>query len=434
MLNFISRIIENRFAKTSLILVVIQGLTLIVSFFGNVLLAGIYKNPAGFGEFNYYFSIITTLGYSVTFGMDTYILKKNTESHHHQDNSGIAEIVGKSLRITLLFAVGSAMVLLVVNTKFFTFFKLNDLYLALGIIFSGLLVMRSYTLRSFGELLYSNLFNNSIKTLMFYLFVVIVCALPFDFDINIGVMAFVLATIACWLCIEFLLIRWNKSQVVSSNLLSYRYLLSIGAPFFMYDLVGNFAVNIDIFLIEFAGNEYLLGQYSFYKKLSMIPFMAIAIVGTVLQTRYLEVYQNQDRTILQKMVSKTNRWTFVFALLSCIGLIVCFSVMSRQIHFFRDYFAQYYGYEHFLYILCAGEVLCSAFGPSNYFMLMLGLEKAAVVIDVFFVGLLVLLGLVLVYYIGYVGFGWAYVIARVLKNIFMWLYIKKKAQISFFIF
>lgn len=433
MLGFITKIIENKFAKTSLVLVGIQGLTLVVSFFGNILLAGIYASPAGFGEFNYYFSIITTIGYSAAFGLDTYLLKKNTELSLLDDRKGIAELIRKSSLVTLAFSVIAALVICGLMSWGFTKLTSTHVYVAVGILFTGLLVVRSFSLRSLGELLYSNLFNQSAKTLIFYGFVLVIHLVFSALQANIGVVSFVYASIACWFCIEVLLLQKKWWQEGYSHQFQYISLIKLGFPFFVYDLIGNLAVNIDVFMIEKLSNHFFLGNYSFYKKLSYIPIMVIVVVGTVLQTKYLEMYERGDFKNLQRTIFNTNRMIFAFAILASLFLIGMFYVFSKHIPAFQSFFAQYLGFEHYLYLLCCSEVLCAAFGPNNYFMLMLGMERLSVVINIAFCLMMVVLCALLFYVCGNIGFLIAYMVCRLGKNLACWYFIEKRTGISFFI-
>lgn len=426
MLSLITRVIENKLAKASLVLVIIQGITLVASFFGNILLAKVFHTAAGYGEFNYYFSIITTLGYSATFGLDTFIIKKNTELTLAGSNAVIYEVIRKSLIVTLCCSFTIATITYMGLSRFMTQCTHNHLLVFLGIIITGVLVIRSFSLRSIGELIYSNFFNQSAKTLIFYIVVLIVYTLwSFDY-VNVGVLCFVVASIICFLSVEFLYHKYAEKTVLFSNSLSYKHLLISGLPFFIYDLLGNLSQNIDIFVVEYLSNDYLLGNYSFYKKLSLIPFLAISVVGSVLQTRYIELF-NIDNEALQRLIFKSNKLIVIFSLIGCIFIIMAYHL------YFEQYFLQYAGFEYFMYVLCASEIICATFGPNTYFMLMLNMEKISVVINILFITLMVLLGVVFYEIVGVDAFLISYALCRIGKNVMTWFYIKKRTQISFFV-
>ena len=434
MSSLITQLIKNKFAKASLVLVLIQAFTLIISFFGNILLAGIYKEPSGFGAFNYYFSLITTFGFSACFGLDTYLLKKNTELRISGDLGSISSLISKSYRITLISSMMLAIVVVGSITDLFTHASSIHLIVGLGIIFTAILVVRSYALRSLGELMFSNFFNQSGKTLLFYVFIVVFYLTQCHGSLNIGIISFIAATIVCWLCIEVKLYKRRLPYTVQHDGYTYKYLLAAGFPFFIYDVVGNIASNVDIFYIEKTVGHHFLGIYSFYKKISSVPFIALAVVGSVIQTQYLEVYKKHDTIKLQQMVFKTNRLLLGFSVLATISILLCYYVFSTNIEIFQSAFSKYRGYESCLYILCVGEVLASAFGPQNYFMLMLGYEKASIVIDIMFCIGIILLGWMFFHLWGYTGFASAYLICRIVKGCVIWLHIKRHSGISFFVF
>jgi O-antigen/teichoic acid export membrane protein len=216
---------------------------------------------------------------------------------------------------------------------------------------------------------------------------------------------------------------------------SYSILLRSGLPFFLFDLVGNIALNMDIFLIKYEAGDFYLGNYAFYKKLSLAPFMAIAIVGNVLQTKYIELQKNENQENLQSFIFKTNRYIFLASFLAVCMMLLAYVFFSKYNYYVKTkLFDLYEGYEYMLYILCLGELIFSAFGPNNYFMVMMGFEKKFVQFDLMFCGFVVVFGFVFKKVIGYDAFLYAYLVGRVLKNGLIWGYIKRKTGISFFVF
>lgn len=433
MSEIFKRLIGNKLAKASLVLIFIQVFTLFISFGGNIYLANIYDDPSGFGEFNYYFSLITTLGYSASFGLDTFLLKKNTELQLTNDHSSIKELLIKSLHVTIVFSLLVAIVLFLCISKLTTEINVIHIWVCFGVFFTALLTLRSCALRSLGGTVMGNFFSQSGKTWFFYIFVLLLSFVWLGLEFNLGVIAFVIATLCSWLGVEYFLLKKVDTKIAPGNNYTYLALLKLGFYFLLFDLVGNFSMNVDIFMIEKLSTNFYLGNYAFYKKLCMIPFMAVAVVGAVLQPKYIEMFHSEQKLELQSFVRKSNFFLFLFSVVVSICLIFLFFNLKHLHIVFAQFFHKYEQYQSYLWYFSAIEIVCALFGPNLLFMAMLGMEKVSVYLEGAFIVGLLFLSLLFVHLFGNEGFIISYGICKLLKNILAWFWIKKKTDISFFI-
>lgn len=433
MLDLFNGILQNKLAKASAILVVIQGLTLIVSMLGNILLAKIFPTVASYGEYTYYFTLITTFGYSAVLGLDMFLLKENTLLIKEQNWDKSAELKKKSIFLTLISSFILACLVITYKTHFFRLFTINYLLVGLGIVLSAYLVIITYILRSTGEIWKSNFWDQSGKVLIFYGFVFVLNYF-FEFnEINVGIFSFLLALIVCILIIQFNVQSAENQNNKLHNSYTYQFLLKSGFYFFLFDIIGNFSLNMDVFLLEEISNNSFLGGFTFYKKLSVIPFMAISIVGTILQSKYVTMYLENNVSKTQSFILKSNRILVAISLFLVLAMFLTVNMLPIfNVDFFK-YFSNYESYRYMLNILVIGELLCSVFGPNIQFMIMVDLEKQSIVIQLLHMIVYILLSLILFNFYGEVGYIYAYVSAKIVKNCLCWWIIKQKTQISFFI-
>ncbi|MFN8436763.1 MAG: hypothetical protein U0V72_03900 [Cytophagales bacterium] len=438
MRGVLKKIISNQLAKTSLFLLFLQIFTLIISTLGNFYIAKIYPSAAEFGEYNFYFSLITTFGYSAVFGMDAFILKENTYLIHQKKISNSKSLIYSSFRIVVIFSFFISVCLWLYFYITSKFYVLNISIVCLGVFIAALLSYFIYLLRSLGQISIATILDQNGKVWSFYLILIFLyCFLHFDHQLNIGILSFVLALSLCLLVAYFYWLKEKnqnyKHLEVDSSLYTNSYLLKAGFWFFLFDLSGNFSLNIDVFIAEKFYSDTFLGYFSFYKKLSQLPFIAIMLLGSVYQNKYIQLYHDNDFKNLQKYIYATNRFIFGISLLGAIVFLVLFYKVEFIQILFNQLFFKYMSYSYLLLFLVLVELILSLFGPNILFMSMVNLEKESILICILHIIIFFVLCFIFKNFSGENSFLYSYIFSRVIKNFLSWKIIKSKLGINFFV-
>jgi len=386
---------------------------------------------AGYGTYAFLISLVTILRLPATFGAAGLLLREVSAARAKENWGRMKGVSAWTLRFSLITSVPvmAAMAIAVFLFPQYIPDKLEPaLIWAAGlVVLLPLAALRGGVLRGLGKVVWSHFPEQIVRPVLLLLFALA----PFLWGSVLSkpeeAMAInVLATGVCWLIGTAMLwtiwpkqareatpeydgARWRKS------------LLSLGLGNAMYLLDGEVAV----LALGLVSTQADVGVFKAASQFAVLAGLGYAVVVANVSPRIAADWARDDVAAVQKTVTDGSRLAMVYCTPIALGLAVLggWGVPFVMGPGFEGAWAP-------LAILAAGHVINAAFGSSTAVLTMTHHEKSNAV--AFAIGLVINVGLTLLLTppFGAVGAAVAVVCSITLRNLILWIYVRRQLGIE----
>lgn len=421
---------KHQLAQRTFVLFVFQGFAIVAGIASSFLIAKMLT-PSQFGSYSYFVSVILVAGSCLPFGFDTLILREGTIFISKGQLPLLNGLIKMAYTFALFFSV------FMVPSVFFILTNNNDssigqmsitnlIMCILSFTFLGFAILRQHLLQAMEFVSISQLIFNVARPMIIAIvaFSYWIVGLQFSFEKSLFI--FCIASFITFVTME--VFYYSKSELIknklSSSILGKKWL--VAASFlFIYDLLGNVGNNLDIFIVKQFLTETDTGVYAVCRKLSLLTTFGVSITGIAIRTKFSALYANNKIDQVQRLIRTSTKTIFLVFTPFVVILIFYGKEILNLIR--PEYVVGY----NALIILCLSELINLFFGPSTIFLLMTSHEKQANIISIsnlFVQGILIY---ILVPYFGILGVSYAIVVSTMLKNLFIYYFIRYKTGIKF---
>ncbi len=208
------------------------------------------------------------------------------------------------------------------------------------------------------------------------------------------------------------------SSYYTTNVISYKYILSVSGPMFISGSLGLILGFIDIIILGIFKTSSEVGIYSVVVKLSLIVVMSLAAINVVAAPKFAEFWSKGDKKGLTKIAQQSTKIVFWFSLPVLLVFLV-----------FPSYILKIFGAEFetgamALIMLAFGQFMNAISGSVGYILDMTGFQLYVQNITIASIITNIVLNLLLVPKYSINGAAFASMVTLILWNLTMGMKVK----------
>lgn len=399
------------------------GLTAIA--FITALLIARLTGDKGFGIYSIVFSWVMVFAVTATFGLDDLVLKELSiykEQNNQEKINGIiiwTNLIGVASGLIFMFLLLFFSNLLTEGLSEFYY------YAILAVPFFVLIHINQAVLRAVGDIARGQIAEKTILPLSF--FIILLSAffiLDHISDLNVILFRTAAFLIACLFALFFVWNRFRQAINLKVVAFEHRNWFSMSLVFAITSFFIIINSRIDIVLLSiFKTPESQIGYYNAAVKIADIAMLPYIVLYTVTTPVYAKLKHIEDRYQLQTFFTRTTLFSFVM-----VSLFVFFLIAMGKylLCIFGDNFTSAYSV---LILLSLSKLVHVFFGPTNYLLMMSGVEKEALGALAFSVFFSLFLFYTLIPIMGILGAAWSILLGVVFFEFILAYFTIKKLGI-----
>lgn len=423
---------RNRLYKVLLPTFMVQvggmGISTLVS-----LIMGRSMGPTNYGIYIYCFSIVMGVVNFMVYGLNLLSLRE-TSGLLATGKVGLWKgFMGWNSATLFILSFGGATIAIAV-VYFFpvlpnSAYRLPMLIMCSAIPLYSFLLLLSSVLRGMHKVLLSQVSEKIVRPATMLLLL----AVLYFFERHITLYpALIINSLACAAGLVFVIIKYRShaQSIIKDEKAEYerrRWVREVSG-LFLFGALVSIDSQIDVYMLGFLKPPAEVGVYKIAANVALITSFILTISNIVLAPSFARLHTLQEREQLQRLITQTIRW--VMLLTAPIAIVVM--VFSRRIlslwgpGFERGQIA--------LIILCAANLINSAFGSVGNLALMSKYEKYNGMVIIMSIAINIALNFVLTPRWGLNGTAFASGFSIVVWNVSLFFIIKRKTGIKAWVF
>lgn len=399
------------------------GLTALA--FVTALLIARLTGDKGFGIYSIVFSWVMVFAVTATIGLDDLVLKELSiykEQNNQEKINGIiiwTNLIGVASGVIFMFLLLFLSNLLTEGLTEYYY------YAILAVPFFVLIHINQAILRAVGDLAKGQIAEKTILPLSFFIILLgSFFILDHISDLNVILYRTIAFLIACLFALFFVGNRFRQAMHLKVVAFEHRKWFSLALVFAITSFFIIINSRIDIVLLSvFKIPESQIGYYNAAVKIADIAMLPYIVLYTVTTPVYAKLKHINDRCQLQTFFTRTTLFSFVM-----VSLFVFFLIASGNylLCIFGDNFTSAYSV---LILLSFSKLVHVFFGPTNYLLMMSGVEKEALGALAFSVFLSLLMFYTMIPIMGILGAAWSILVGVVIFEIILAYFTIKKLGI-----
>lgn len=292
--------------------------------------------------------------------------------------------------------------------------------------FNVITLFNTEMLRALGNIVWSELFRNTIKFFPVFIGSIYLLGDPHEYLIlDFYIKGFFILAVVTSIYTCFLLTKIK--HLPKTDHISLRQILHISFPIAVSSIIMYLLMTIDLVLIRKEFGSASAGYYTLAIKLMTILSMVILSVNVNVSPKIADLYLRNEFVELQALLQKSAKVIFVLNILSATFILLFSSYILRA--FGQEYIEAKYA----LYILVVGQVLCSFFGSTSVYLNMTERPTVFRFILLIALGINIISNLILIGKLGILGAAISFILSALFWNIASASYIYKKDGVKIFI-
>jgi O-antigen/teichoic acid export membrane protein len=382
-----------------------------------------------YGIFTFSFSVIFPLINFVSFGFGVLMVREMPHLLAHNSPGLLKGLYNWSIKLIipfclLLTGLVAGIVCYILPHDVYT----KPILIASAVIpFYGLMNYYSASLKGLHKIILSQVADNLIRPITFLLIMVwlFYCSQHFNAISAIAVNVFAFAAGMLYSAIMFH--KSLKLEHVTPEYDTKKWWKGLGSLSILNGILS-LDSRLDLIMIGVITNASQVGVFSIAHKIAITLYFFLSVMNTIIAPSIARMNSLNDKSGLQKMITKTVRNVMIFSLPT--GII--FIVFSKWI---MSYFGpEFAGGQMALIILCVAQLFSISCGPAGVVSVMTGHERFNSIATIISMSITVVLNLILTPRIGITGSAIAAGVGIVAWNIYMVSMVKKHVGIYSWIY
>lgn len=414
---------RNLISKNTFYSFIIQGISVILVFAGNVFLTR-WAGSSAYGEYVHIFNWISVLSVITLGGRDDLLLSKIPKYLNNDEHDHLRKIVKKTNRDIFIRSVIVISVFLFliffIGIKTLTDIKYDFALAVVAIYLISFTTLNQCALQALNYIKLSQIPEKIIRP--FLLFVLLIFFKITASVINLKsliVIANFSSTICCVFILYFIVEKINKHKKSEVKNLSVRENLSSQTfYFFLISLFYLLSTKISMLILPYFMSEKNVGIFNIAYRFSELLIYPFFLMHYILPQLFAK-HHLSDLRYKQSLFSEATMLSTVISI--PILLINIFAGKFLLGWFGKDFVS---GYESLIYLSLA-QLLFSIFGPTNTILMMQGNEKYSAISLFAYVILLFATSLVIIPILGVSGAALSLLISSLFYNILLAILVYK---------
>ena len=429
--NFVSKFLKTSLVNRSLKVLFIRVLGVLLFFCLSMFLTNFYS-PELVGKYDFSRSLIMVIGGICLLGTNQSIIYYSGILKSQNSSGSLKVIYFRMTKIIVLVSLFFFGLIILINDEMFnTYFNKSDaaeliFKVIITLSFFGMTMLNIDMLRALNKTMLSELFRNIFRYLPFLIIVILLSINDlFDYLIDAYLWSFVFLAILS----SFFIFHFLKQQDEPDTFkeVGYKKILNQSYPMAISALSYFLMQSIDVLLLSKYHTFETVAYYSVAVKLATVTALALQSVNIIVAPKIAEIYSNNDRGALNKLVRNSSRLIFAMSLPTLLTLAI-FSNFALSL--FGEGYTQ--GRTSLL-ILLFGQLFNSLCGPVAIYLNMTGKQNKLQKILIFGFLMNLILNLIFIPEYGMLGASISTALSMVAWNIIATFYVYKKDKLKTFL-
>lgn len=358
------------------------------------------------------------------FGFDNALIKFVAEYNSHNKFHLIKEVYHKVLTISIPLSFLLSLILFF-NANFFAkiIFKNEEMMVffqvvSFGIIPLVVLKINGAMFRGLKEIKEFSFFDSILIFLLATIFLTFFYFFNFTNKMVVGsqIIAIILTTLVSFLVLHK---KIHMLHIQNLNILKYKDILKTSLPMALSSSIALLMGWVDIIMLGMFTTQEVVGLYFIILKISAISSIVLISMNTIVAPKIAECFSQKDTVNLKRISLYSVK--MIFYITFPLNIII-FLFPEIILNCFGEQFVEA---SYALSILMLAQLVNSLAGANGSFLYMTGKQVVDQNINLILIVLNILLNYLLIPIYGLLGAVFATSSVMILKNIFLFIYIKK---------
>lgn len=429
--NIVSKFLKTSLVNRSLKVLFIRVLGVLLFFCLSMFLTNFYS-PELVGKYDFSRSLIMVIGGICLLGTNQSIIYYSGILKSQNSSGSLKVIYFRMAKIIILVSLFFFGLIILINDEIFnTYFNKSDaaeliFKVIITLSFFGMTMLNIDMLRALNKTMLSELFRNIFRYLPFLIIVILLSINNlFEYLVDAYLLCFVFISIISTIFIFSILKQQDEPDTFKE--VGYKKILNQSYPMAISALSYFLMQSIDILLLSKYHTFETVAYYSVAVKLATVTALALQSVNIIVAPKIAEIYSNNDRGALNKLVRNSSRLILAMSLPTLLILAI-FSNFALSL--FGEGYTQA---KTPLLILLFGQLFNSLCGPVGVYMNMT--RKQNQLQKILLLGLVIniILNIIFIPKYGMIGASVSTAFSIVIWNLIAAMYTLKKDNIRTFI-